>query len=153
MDSVISGKFTETQLETFAHGRATEAEQLVKNGLEKNTKPYQAVDPKTGKEGTTIPDAFDGKQTVEFKNVRYQPETKQLRLQRAVFNAKGAKPRLIINQSTKVSKNVKANFDIQTYSIVPTTAKDNTDIPKPELPKPAPKKEPDVEVLDGQEIW
>ncbi|MGJ1501380.1 DUF6443 domain-containing protein [Sphingobacterium multivorum] len=151
--SETSGRFTETQLETFARGRAVEAEQLVKNGLEKNTKPYQAVDPKTGKEGTTIPDAFDGKQTVEFKNVRYQPETKQLRLQRAVSNAKGAKPRLIINQSAKVSKNVKANFDIQTYNIVPTTAKDNTDIPKPELPKPAPKKEPEVEVLDGQEIW
>ena len=117
-------------------GKATEAQQLAKNGLEKNTKPQQAVDPKTGKEGTTIPDAMkpDGG-TVEVKNVQKQSLTDQLRLQKEISNGNGTKPELIINESAKLSKPLqKAGFDIKTYELN-TTVKDNTDIPKPDIPK------------------
>lgn len=73
-----TGRFSKTQLESFARGSATETEQLAKNWLEKNTKPYEAIDPKTGKEGTTIPDVVKpGGGTVEVKNVKNQGLTKQ----------------------------------------------------------------------------
>jgi hypothetical protein len=60
----------------FSRGRATEVEQLAKNGLEKNTTPVTRVDPKTGKEGTTIPDAIKKNGgTVEVKDVKNQSLT------------------------------------------------------------------------------
>lgn len=133
-----SGRFTETQIKNFARGRATETEQLAKNGLEKNTKPYEATDPKTGRTGKTVPDSFekDGG-TVEVKDVKYQGETSQLRLQRVISNAKGAIPRLIINEGAKLSKNLtNGNYKIDTYVVPPPTVIDNTAVKKPELPKP-----------------
>ena len=140
-----TGEFSESQLANFSRGRATEAEQLLKNGLEKNTKPEQAIDPKTGREGTTIPDSY-GKsgETVEIKDVKYQPETSQLRLQRTISNNKDLIPRLIINQSAKLSKNItNGNYNIQRYSpvpinIIPTVVKESTNVPKPIIPNPGP---------------
>lgn len=129
-----SGRFTESQIKNFARGNAKEAEQLTKNGLEKNTKPYDAVDPKTGKEGTTIPDSMkpDGG-TVEVKNVKSQSLTKQLRLQKAISEGAGAKPELVINKSASLSKPLqKAGFDIKTYSTSGTVI-ENTAVPKPEI--------------------
>ncbi|WP_281323488.1 DUF6443 domain-containing protein [Flavobacterium aestivum] len=132
-----SGRFTESQIKDFARGNASEAEQLSKNGLEKNTKPFKATDPKTGKEGTTIPDAMkpDGG-TVEVKNVKSQSLTEQLRLQKSISEGNGVKPELIINQSAKISKPLqKAGFDIKTYN-VSGTAIDNTAVPKPKTMTP-----------------
>jgi hypothetical protein len=129
-----SGRFTETQIKNFARGRATETEQLAKNGLEKNTKPYEATDPKTGKEGTTIPDSMkpDGG-TVEVKNVKSQGLTKQLRLQKAISEGAGAKPELIINESANLSKPLQnGGFDIKTYSASGTVI-ENTAVPKPKI--------------------
>ena len=129
--------------ENAARGRATESEQLGKNGYEKNTQPYRATDSKTGQEGTTIPDAMkpDGG-TVEIKNVQKQSLTEQLRLQKEISTGNGAKPELIINQGAKLSKPLQnAGFDIKTYQQA-TPVKDNTNIPLPQLPKsltPSPK--------------
>ena len=120
--------------ENFAKGRATELEQLTKNGLEKNTKPMETIDPKTGNKGTTIPDAMkkDGG-TVEIKNVSKQSLTEQLRLQKNISEGNGIKPELIINEGAKLSKPLqKAGFDIKTYN-VSGTAIDNTAVPKPKV--------------------
>lgn len=55
----------------------------MKNGYEKNTQKFTRVDPKTGKEGTTIPEHVKPSgATVEIKNVQRQSLTRQLRLQR-----------------------------------------------------------------------
>jgi RHS repeat-associated protein len=149
-----SGRFTESQIKNFARGNASEAEQLAKNGLEKNTKPYEATDPKTGKSGKTVPDSFekDGG-TVEVKDVKYQGETSQLRLQRVISNAKGAIPRLIINEGAKLSKNLtNGNYKIDTYVVPPTTVIDNTAVQKPELPKrvmPSPPPPPDPNAIQS----
>ncbi|MDB9384708.1 putative toxin [Nodularia spumigena CS-584] len=123
-----------------SRGRATEAEQLAKNGFEKNTESFTRIDPHTGKENTTIPDAVKpGGGTVEIKNVNRQSLTRQLRTQRQISNEKGVKPELIINKAAKLSKPLEeGGFDIKTYNnstIVPTV-RDNTNIPKPQLPKP-----------------
>ncbi len=104
--------------ENFSKGRGTEAEQLAENGYEKNTKPMEATDPKTGQKGTTIPDAVkpDGG-TVEIKNVQRQALTEQLRLQKEISTGKGVKPELIINKAAKLTKPLQnAGFDIKTYT-------------------------------------
>ena len=144
-----TSRFSETQLKDFARGNASEAEQLAKNGLEKNTKPYEAVDPKTGKTGKTIPDSFgkDG-ETVEVKDVKYQPETSQLRLQGIISNSRGTIPRLIINEAAKLSKNLKnGNYKIDIYNFVPPVVIDKTNTKKPEPSKTAPKPKPDPNMV------
>ena len=45
-------------LERIKIGRQTEAEQLKRVDLDKNNKSFTRPDPKTGKEGTTIPDGY-----------------------------------------------------------------------------------------------
>jgi RHS repeat-associated protein len=114
-----SGKFSPETLENFARGNKTEAEQLTKNGLEKNNKPINEIDPKTGKEGTTTPDALKngGKSTSEIKDVKQQGLTKQLRLQKQFSEGNGFKPELIINKAAKLTQPLKdANFDIKYYT-------------------------------------
>lgn len=153
--SETSGRFTEAQLDNFARGSATEAEQLLKNGLEKNTKPYEVVDPKTGKPGVTIPDAVKpGGGTVEIKNVGKQSLTKQLRLQKALSESNGAKPELIINKGAKITKPLQnGGFDIKTYSTNTGTAIDNTSVSKPKPPKKTTpskkaKKQSSIEIIE-----
>ena len=147
--------FSESTLGNFSRGRATEVEQLTKNGLDKNTESFTRVDPKTGKEGTTIPDSFkrDGG-TVEIKDVGKQSLTKQLRLQKEISNERGVKPELIINEGAKLSKPLeKAGFDIKTYkSVSPGTVIESTGVRRPELPRrvnstPTPKKEIDPSMM------
>jgi hypothetical protein len=119
--------------EALKAGRQTEVEQLSKNGLEKNTQSITKVDPKTGKEGITIPDALKngGKSSVEIKNVGKQSLTEQLRLQEKFSNDNGFKPELIINEGAKLSKPLKgSSFDITTYSSVPAV-QDNTKVVMP----------------------
>ena len=54
-----------------------------------------------------------------------------MRLQKAISNANGTIPRLIINQAAKLSKNVSnGSYDIQTYG---QTVIDNTAV---QMPKP-----------------
>jgi len=123
-------------VEQIAKGIKTEGEQLAKHGLEKNTKPIREVDPKTGNEGTTIPDAYKngGQSTSEIKNVKQQSLTEQLRLQEKFSNDNGFKPELIINEGAKLSKPLQnSSFDIIKYSVVPpsTTVQDNTKVAPP----------------------
>jgi RHS repeat-associated protein len=123
------GLSTEEVLENLNRGKATESEQLAKNGLDKNTKPIETIDPKTGKPETTIPDALknDGKSTVEIKDVKSQGLTRQLRLQEKISNGNGFRPELIINESAKLSKPLQeSSFQISKYSILPAAASDKT---------------------------
>jgi RHS repeat-associated protein len=108
--------------QSMSRGRATEVEQLGRNGLDKNTKPIEVIDPKTGKSGTTVPDALknEGQSTVEIKDVKTQGLTRQLRLQEKYSNDNGFKPELIINEGAKLSKPLQnSTFDIKTYSATP----------------------------------
>jgi RHS repeat-associated protein len=123
-----------------SRGRATEVEQLAKNGLEKNTESFTRTDPKTGKETTTIPDGVKKNGgTVEIKDVQKQSLTRQLRTQREISNENGVKPELIINNGAKLSTPLKnGGFDIKTYNnstIISPATQDNTTVPKPELPR------------------
>ena len=103
-------------------GAATETKELAREGLPKNTEKFTRTDPKTGKEGTTIPDAMDKGATVEIKNVQKQSFTRQLRIQKEVSVGNGKTPRLIINQGAKLSKPLqKAGFDIKTYEVLTPT--------------------------------
>ncbi|MGH2667492.1 putative toxin, partial [Flavobacterium sp.] len=139
-------KYSESTLENFSRGRNTETEQLANSGLEKNTKPVTQVDPKTGKEGTTVPDAIkpDGG-TVEIKDVKNQSLTRQLRLQKAESESNGVKPELIINQSAKLSEPLKkAGFEIKTYqnnTVIESTGTSRRPLP---LPEPKPKTDPNM---------
>jgi RHS repeat-associated protein len=135
--SEVAGKATEATAklaENASKGRSAEIEQLGKNGLEKNTKSFRATDPKTGKEGVTIPDAVKpGGGTVEIKNVGKQSLTEQLRLQKAISEGNGLKPELIINQGAKMSKPLQnAGFDIKTYGTTGTVI-ESTGVPKPNM--------------------
>ena len=125
----------------FARGNQAEAEQLAKNGLEKNTQPLKGVDPKTGKGGTTIPDALenDGKSTFEVKNVKQQSLTEQLRLQEKISNDNGFRPKLDINEGAKLSTPLKnSKFDIKTYESAPVTLKsDATKTVRPPIVPPS----------------
>ncbi|MFD0766129.1 DUF6443 domain-containing protein [Mucilaginibacter lutimaris] len=147
--SKAGGEFSGKTLESFRRGNAAEAEQLSKNGLEKNNAPIKLPDPKTGKDGVSVPDAFknDGQSTVEIKNVKGQSLTKQLRLQEKYSNDNGFKPELIINEGAKISKPLQnSTFDINTYKSMPVVMPaDNTRViptpivpPKPPPPPPCP---------------
>ena len=108
-------------LERFNRGRATETEQLRRLGLDKNNQPYEAVDPKTGESGTTIPDAFDEEGApLEIKDVQEQALTKQLRLQKQVAERLGTTPRLHIRQGAKLTQPLQdGGFDITYFAAPP----------------------------------
>jgi len=157
-----ASKFTAEQLKNFSRGNQSEAEQLSKNGLEKNTKPIETIDPKTGQKGTTVPDALknDGQSTVEVKNVKGQSLTEQLRLQEKFSNDNGFKPELLINSGAKISKPLEnSSFEIIRYNLlaplpqkdgimagVPQIIKENTpqSTPTPAPKKPAQRGQPDA---------
>jgi Restriction endonuclease fold toxin 7 len=108
-------------------GNQAEEDQLQKHGLEKNFNPLREIDPKTGIEGTTIPDAFknEGKSTSEIKLVKEQSLTKQLRLQERFSNSHGLKPELIINEEAYLSRPLKhSSFEIKTYNFSPVDNKE-----------------------------
>ena len=133
------GKTTETITrlsENFSKGKNTEIDELTKSGLEKNIQKFTRVDPKTGKDGTTIPDAMKPNGgTKEIKNVKKQSLTKQLRLQREVSNDNGVKPELTINNTAKLSNPLlNGGFDITTYQVLSLVMKkDNTSIKLKEI--------------------
>jgi hypothetical protein len=123
-----SSRFTSEQKANFARGNKVEAEQLEKLGVQKNTKPIEATDTKTGQKGTTTPDAIKDGQTFEIKNVGKQSLTRQLRLQKEFSNSNGKNPVLRINEGAKVSEPLKnSGFEIQYYTPPPVKA-DNTNV-------------------------
>jgi len=123
---VVKGSDNASRYANYARGNKSEASRLAENNLQKNTKPIETVDPKTGQKGTTVPDALEneGKSTFETKNVKQQGLTKQLRLQEKFSNDNGFQPKLDINQSAELSQPLKnSSFDIQTYGVTPITLK------------------------------
>ena len=118
----VSSRTTETisrQQQHFTRGRKIEAEQIEQminegQSISRNTQPQRGIDPKTGKEGTTIPDAKTSSgRYVEIKNVKKQSYTRQLRIQDAI-----SKGRLIlrINKDAKLTKPLlESGIEIQFY--------------------------------------
>jgi RHS repeat-associated protein len=104
----------ETLAEKRARGLAKEAEVLKKEGLEKNTKTFEAVDPKTGVKGGTIPDNVKEGRTLDVKHVKTLKDSAQLRRQSEVSASNGKKARVIITERTqKVSKTVAERMDVK----------------------------------------
>ena len=100
--------------ENAAKGKEFEKSALDKEGLSKNTKGMQATDPKTGQEGTTIPDSVrQNGQTVDAKAGSYVSDSKQLRLQSEVSQQSGQKAQVIVKPGTKVSKTVQDRMDVK----------------------------------------
>lgn len=121
-------RFTAEQKANFARGNKVEAEQLEKLGVEKNTKPIEATDPKTGQKGTTTPDAVKDGQTFEVKNVSKQSLTRQLRLQKEYSNSNDKDPVLRINKDAQITEPLKnGGFEIQYYTPAPVKV-DNTSV-------------------------
>ncbi len=129
--------------EAFNRGRRIEPEQIAKMNEEgqavtKNTRKYEAIDPKTGEKGETIPDGTtEVGRNVEIKNVKSQSLTRQLRLQDAL--SKNGRLILRINKDAKLTDPLKkSGIEIQPYNITPPTPPapviDNTR----KAPRPAP---------------
>jgi hypothetical protein len=141
-DEVSKNTANQNRAANTSRGNQTETEQLKNNGLQKNTESIRQVDPKTGKEGETIPDALknNGKSSVEIKDVKQQSLTKQLRLQEAFSKGNGLKPELIINEGAKLSKPLtNSTFDIKTYEVAPVVLKTDATKTVPSNIQPASK--------------
>ena len=93
-------------------GRASEKRILNSEGLPKNTKTFSTVDPKTGKAKNTIPDAMDGGQTIEVKDVKTLSDSPQLRAQSVVSGQSGQKGKVITGTNTRVSKTVRKRMEV-----------------------------------------
>ena len=77
----------------------------------------------------SIPDAVKNGQTTEIKNVQRLTDSKQLRLQKEVSNEQGTIPRIVINQSAKISKTLQnGGYKIETYNKVTIMPQDNTKV-------------------------
>jgi RHS repeat-associated protein len=97
-------------------GLAFEEKALASEGLQKNTTPMEAVDPKTGKTGTTIPDAQRANgQTVEAKNVKTLSDSRQLRRQSVISAKSGQKAQVLVNKNNiqKVSPTVQNRMNVK----------------------------------------
>src|SRR5262249_47642921 len=94
-------------------GLEYEKEVLDKRGLDKNTKPMEATDPKTGKSGTTIPDSTENGATVEVKGGKSVSDSPQLRRQTEISKQAGQKAQVIVKPNTKVSNTVRERMDVK----------------------------------------
>ncbi len=97
-----------------AAGLEFEGQALKNEGLAKNTTSVQAVDPKTGKTGTTVPDAIrPNGQTVDAKAGSRVSDSAQLRRQSQASQQTGQKAQLIVKKGAKVSKTVQGRMDVK----------------------------------------
>jgi RHS repeat-associated protein len=98
-----------------AAGLKFEGQVLKSEGLPKNTKPITALDPKTGKTGTTIPDAIrPNGQTVDMKAGKIVSDSPQLRRQSQISAQSGRKGQVIVSSNNqKVSPTVQARMDVK----------------------------------------
>jgi RHS repeat-associated protein len=138
--TVKTGRFSKEQLGHFDRGRKVEIEQINKMNEEgqsvvKNTKNYEATDPKTGKTGETRPDGFTEEgRPVEVKNVKNQGLTRQLRYQDNLVE--GKKLILRINKNANLTKPLKnSGIEIQPYNVVPPVKIDNIKVNRNPSPK------------------
>ncbi|GAB6013054.1 DUF6443 domain-containing protein [Viscerimonas tarda] len=136
--SESTGSKPTINLERINAGRQTETEQLQKLGLEKNTESITRIDPKTGKESTSVPDAIKDGGTKEIKYLKdgaTQSFTKQLRIQKEFSTENGQIPQLHINRGANLSKPLQeAGFNVTRYSSgsspISTMPQDNTKVNK-----------------------
>jgi RHS repeat-associated protein len=100
--------------EALKRGVKNEAKVLADEGLKKNTSTITVLDPKTGKNVRTIPDAkLSNGATVEVKDVKKLTDSKQLRAQ-SVFSAQNKqKATVITGQNTKVSQTVQQRMNLK----------------------------------------
>lgn len=102
-------------VDAMQRGKQAEKAVLQSENLAKNTKVIQAVDPKTGKAGGTIPDAIrpDG-QTVDVKDVKRLSDSPQLRRQSEISAQSGQKAEIIVtNRNQTVSSTVKNRMAVK----------------------------------------
>lgn len=106
------------------NGKEFETSAASKLGVQRNT-DRQMITVKTERDGqiNIIPDAFgNGRTLVEFKNVQYLSDTKQLR----GYEATGKPVSLVVNMNTKISATVqnaifKNNGTIQRFNPITKT--------------------------------
>ncbi len=99
--------------DALQRGVTNEKKVLAEEGLEKNTKSMTAIDPKTGKEVTTIPDAMKNGATVDVKDVKKLYDSKQLRAQSTLSAQNGQKAIIYTGTDTHVSTTLLQRMDIQ----------------------------------------
>jgi RHS repeat-associated protein len=112
-----AGKYSKKTLqflENVKRGRKNEARALDDLGIPKNTKKIEAIDPKTGKPGKTIPDGLENGQTIEIKDVKKLSDSPQLRKQSKISAKSGQKGRVVTGPNTKVSKTVDKRMKVET---------------------------------------
>ncbi len=142
--------------EHFNRGRKIETEQINKMNEEgqnvvKNSKNYEATDPKTGKKGGTRPDGFTEEgRPVEVKNVKNQSLTRQIRFQDNLVE--GKKLILRINKDANLTQPLKdSGIEIQPYNVAPPVKVHNIRVNTPPPPKimPVPKPKDPCEGIPG----
>jgi RHS repeat-associated protein len=134
--------------EHITRGRDFEGQVIDKLGLEKNNKPFEAVDPVSGKNTRTIPDASQpGKSAeqypVEIKNTgsnKTQYFTRQIRAQEQLAKDNGGQSTLIVPKGTKLSAPLKdSGVKIEYFTPAPTVI-DKTKVNTSPQTQPIPQK-------------
>lgn len=100
--------------EALKRGVKNEGKVLADEGLKKNTTPVTVLDPKSGKNVTTIPDSqLPNGATVEVKDVKKLADSKQLRAQSIASAQSGQKATVITGQNTQVSQTVQQRMNVK----------------------------------------
>jgi RHS repeat-associated protein len=100
--------------DALERGKKNEEKTLSDEKLDKNTTPVTVNDSKTGKDVTTIPDSYNSEGgTVEVKDVKRLPDSKQLRAQSGVSAQSGQRATVITGTNTKVSTTVTERMRVQ----------------------------------------
>ena len=107
----VGGDYSKLQ-ENFQRGRESEAFTLTQEGLQKNTQTFEVK--VNGENVRTSPDSLGeiGNSVIEVKDRQSVSYTKQLQAQTELAKQKGAKPQLITGELTKLTKNVRDNFNV-----------------------------------------
>ncbi len=96
----------ETSKDAMQRGVKNEAIVIADEGLTKNTKTFQTIDPKTKKPVNVKPDAVDANKVTEIKDTKRVSNTEQIRAEREVAKQQGKKFEIITGKKTKVSRNI-----------------------------------------------
>jgi hypothetical protein len=93
-------------LANVRRGREIEAAILEPVGLTKNTKKFETMDPKTGKIGTTVPDAIDPEtgDLIDIKDRMTISDEKQIRLQRQAVEDQGVGHVILTGSQTRITE-------------------------------------------------
>jgi RHS repeat-associated protein len=102
-------------LAAMKRGLSNEGKVLESEGLASNKAMLKGLDPKTGLQGNTMPDAIRAdKQLVEVKDVKYLKDSKQLRVQNDIsMKNSGTAVQIITGSGTKVSETVAKRYNVK----------------------------------------